>query len=75
MALPKPSAAALATLVTTGDVDKACKADFAEDLVTLGTGIGKMAGKMPTNFEIIGTGVDFVGLSAEGKSLEDQFRK
>ena len=75
LALPKPSAAALATLVATGDVDKACKADFAEDIFTLGTGIGKMAGRMPSNFEIVGAGVDFVGLSAEGESLEDQFKK
>ena len=75
LALPKPSAASLATLVATGDVDKACKADFVEDIFTLGTGIGKMAGRMPSNFELVGAGVDFIGLSAEGESLEAQFRK
>jgi hypothetical protein len=75
LTLPKPSAASLATLVATGGVDKACKADFAEDIVTPGTNIGTMAGRMPGNLEIVNSAIDFIDRSAQSESLEDQFRK
>ena len=75
LTLPKPSAGSLAILAATGDVDKACKADMVEDIVTLGTNWGTMAGRMPTNLEIIGSGIDFLDLTIQGESLEDQFKK
>jgi hypothetical protein len=75
LTLPKPSAASLTALAATGGLDKACKADFAKDIVTPGTNIGAMAGRMPGNLEIINSAVDFIDLSAQGESLEDQFGK
>jgi hypothetical protein len=73
--LPKPSAASLTTLLVTGDVDQACKADLAEDIILLGTNVGKMAGTMPSNLDILGNSLDFVDLSIQAKSIEDQFKK
>jgi hypothetical protein len=73
--LPKPSAAALVTLVATGDVDQACIADAAQDIVLLGASIGKMAEVTPKSFELVGAGLDFVQISIEAESLKNQFRK
>ena len=65
----------MATLATTGDVHSACKADMIEDIVTLITSWGSMAGRMPSNLELIGTGVDFLDLTVQGESLKDEFKK
>ena len=73
--VPKPSAASLSALVTTGSIDNACNADFAEDMIMLGKGIGGMAGKMPSNLDLVGSGLSFVGISAQSKSMEEQFKK
>ena len=65
----------MATLATTEDVDSACKAGMIEDIVTRGTNWDTMAGRVPSNLELIGSGIDFLDLTVQGGSREDQFKK
>ena len=74
--LPKPSAASLTTLVATGgDVDRACEADLITDTMWLGASVGTMAGRVASNLELVGAGVDFVNVSTQATSLGSRREK
>jgi hypothetical protein len=65
LSVPKPTIPVMAIMAATGDLERACELGIIEDSMLLGAGAGSMAGRVATNQDIFGLGVDFLNTAIQ----------
>jgi len=68
--IPVPSIPAVSALAVTGDVNRANQIDMMVNIAITGTNVGSWAGRMPSNAEMIGTGIDFTNQAVQSSSID-----
>ncbi|MFH2065198.1 MAG: RHS repeat-associated core domain-containing protein [Pseudomonadota bacterium] len=68
--IPVPTIPATATLAATGDINRANQVDMMVNIAISGSNVGSWAGRVPSNAEMIGTGIDLTNQAVQSTSID-----